>query len=491
MDAGESVALVLGSGISGLLAARVLSAHFERVVLLDKRAYDERTGTFERGVPQSDHLHVLLKRGQQIIDGLFPGVLAELAAAGGPTNDWGSTTFWVNPFGVHPLHETDIRTVQFSRNALDRALLSRLLTSDNVSVRSAQVTALLGSKELGRVTGVRAKLKTDAGGTEVQELRADLVVDCRGRSSTVIADLATLGYAAPPISSVENEMGYASCEFDVPDETKIPWRLVYLQVRPGRVDRGVAVNQIGPKRVIVTLLGTGADRPTRPEPEFRAFARDLAYPHAHDVIETAQARGQPKLWRKLSNERRHFGKMRQWPRGLLVLGDALCAFNPVYGQGMTVAAVEAEALGKVLAATPDLRAAPWEMQFQRALEGLLFIPWFMSTTEDMRNRKFAAPKLHIRALHAYFDLVLRSAIGDPVLHLNFLQIMHMMRSPFSLMGPGALIRVARRTLGRVFGKGRLSRSSEAPHSAQSIEAQPLISPRLFAARAHSTSALEP
>ncbi|MFV8754419.1 FAD-dependent oxidoreductase [Nannocystaceae bacterium ST9] len=433
----KTTALVLGSGMSGMLAARVLSDHFAEVVMIDRRPIER--GTFSSAVPQADHLHVLLKRGQLVLERLFPGVLAELAAGGGPINDWGNTTFWANPYGVHPVHPTEVTTLQFSRAALDAAILGRVVARSNVRVMSARVCGLIG--DAGRIAGVTIEGKTEG---ESIELRADLVVDCRGRSSPIVDEMAGLGFPAPEVSRVDNEMGYSSCFFRVPQTPD--WELVYIQVRPGLINRGGAACHIAPDRLVVTLIGTGDDRPGSNPDEFLAFAKS-AHPELAAQLRDAEPLGPPRLWRSLSNVRRHFGRMRAWPRGLLVLGDALCAFNPVYGQGMTVAAVEAEALGQRLAELSEPAAIAWEAGFQKHLERLLFIPWLMSTMEDMRNRKFASPNLVARSLHRYLDLVLRGAVRDPELHVAFLRVMHMMRSPFSLMAPHILARAAARGFG--------------------------------------------
>src|SRR4051812_11621260 len=127
----KTTALVLGSGMAGMLAARVLSDSFSEVVMIDRRPIDPGTVTFSSTVPQADHLHVLLKRGQRVLERLFPGILAELAAGGGPMNDWGNTTFWVNPYGVHPVHPTEVTTLQFGREALDAAVLARVTARGN------------------------------------------------------------------------------------------------------------------------------------------------------------------------------------------------------------------------------------------------------------------------------------------------------------------------------------------------------------------------
>jgi 2-polyprenyl-6-methoxyphenol hydroxylase-like FAD-dependent oxidoreductase len=427
--------------MSGMLAAEVLARSFAEVVIVDRRPIDAATGAFAASVPQAEHLHVLLKRGQLVLDELFPSILAELAAAGGPVNDWGETTYWVNPYGVHPLHRTEITTLQFSRQLLDATVLSRVAARDNVRMVSARVAGLLGDLQARRISGVVVTARQDDDGKRA-ELHADLVVDCRGRSSPIVEEMGALGYPAPAVSRIDNEMGYASAFFRT--SRPPPWRLVYVQVRPGLINRGGAVCQIGPDQLVVTLIGTGDDRPGSAPEDFVAFAAS-AHPELAAQFADATPLGPPRLWRSLGNVRRHFGRMRRWPRGLLVLGDALCAFNPVYGQGMTVAAVEAAALADRLAKLRDPVAEPWEARFQKHLERLLFIPWLMSTNEDTRNRKFASPNLIARALHGYIDLVLRTAVTDPKTHVAFLRVMHMMRSPFGLMAPGSLARVLVRT----------------------------------------------
>lgn len=348
---------------------------------------------------------------------------------------------------MHPVHPTGVTTLLFSREALDAAVLARLAARGNVRSISARVTGLLGGATPARIAGVVLAAKAQ-GDAQTTELRADLVVDCRGRSSPIVDEMTALGNPAPQVSRVDNEMGYSSCFFRVPRTPS--WEFVYIQVRPGRINRGGAACRIAPDRLVVTLTGTGDDRPNAGPDEFLAFA-ESAHPELAAQLRDATPLGPPRLWRSLSNVRRHFGRMPAWPRGLLVLGDALCAFNPVYGQGMTVAAVEAEALGDLLAKLADPAAVAWEPRFQKQLERLLFSPWLMSTMEDMRNRKFANPNLVARTLHGYIDLVLRGAVTDPALHVAFLRVMHMMRSPFSLMAPGALAHVLVRTTQRALG----------------------------------------
>jgi 2-polyprenyl-6-methoxyphenol hydroxylase-like FAD-dependent oxidoreductase len=442
-------AIVLGAGISGLLAARALSTGFDEVAILEKRAIGE-DGMFVQGVPQSEHLHVLLKRGQSIIDRIFPGLLAECASSTGGKNDWGLTTFWANPYGIHPQHESGVDTWQFSRDRLDRAILARVRALPNVSFESADVQGLIGDRSTGAITGVRIAARD---GQRAREMKADLVVDCRGRTSPIVEELGTLGYPAPPMSIVDNEMGYSSQYWQLRPGERPDFKLVYVQVRPGLVDRGGALCEIEDGKLVATLIGSGAHRPESGQRAFSDFADSIGHEPLRAQLSRATPIGQPKLWRNLGNRRRHFGRTKNWPRGLVVLGDALCSFNPVYGQGMTVAAVEAEALEETLSSIPDPRAQRWEPAFQKRLEGLLFIPWLMSSTEDQRNRKLSNPRVHTRMLHGYLDLVLKSSVNDPAVHTTFLRIMHMMSSPLSLVAPGAVSRVGFRNLQRAFSGG--------------------------------------
>jgi len=436
----HSSAVVLGAGIAGLLAAQALSKHFSQVTVLDRRTLDENQD-FTKGVPQSDHLHVMLQRGQTIIDRMFPGIIEECAKSSDMSNDWGTETYWNNPFGVLPNQKSPIKTWHFSRGTLDRQILKRLKASPNVIITSGKIRGLMGS--FGQVTGVEFE-STDTGA--LNQLTADLVVDCRGRTSPLIDDLEALGYPKPPITKVDNELGYSSQFFQLPEGERASWKLTYLQVREGIHSRGGALCEYADGKVIAILIGYGDDRPTADQEAFLAFARSLPNKKIFADLERATPLGKPKTWRNLGNCRRHFGRMKAWPRGLIALGDVACHFNPVYGQGMTVAAVEAEAFEKAL---QRRHKSGWELAFQQKIERLVMVPWLMSVTEDQRSEK-ANPGLATRMLHTYLDHVLRGAVRDPVLHGAFLRVMHMVSSPASLFSPFILGRVATRSVGRFF-----------------------------------------
>jgi len=343
---------------------------------------------------------------------------------------------------VHPVHPTEVTTLQFSREALDAAVLARLAARGNIRSMSGRVARLLGGPGGARILGVA--LAGTADGAAPTELRADLVVDCRGRGSPIVDEMKALGYAAPAVSRVDNEMGYSSCLFRLPSAPA--WELVYIQVRPGLINRGGAACHIAPDRLVVTLIGTGDDRPGAAPEEFVAFAAS-AHPELAEQLRDAVPLGPPRLWRSLSNVRRHFGRMRDWPRGLLVLGDALCAFNPVYGQGMTVAALGAKALDECLRAQRRWHPAGdldgLAERFQKQLGRLVATPWLLATGEDFRypTTDGGPPPLATRILRPYVDQVLVTAAENRQAHQAFLEVVHLMKPPSTLFKRSILVPV--------------------------------------------------
>lgn len=400
-------------------------------------------GAFHQGVAQSDHLHVMLQGGQIAIERVFPGLMQECAADDEMTHDWGPETYWINPFGPFPRKKTSVRTWQFSRKTLDERMLRRLLQIENVSVQTARVLGLV--HEAGRVTGVRVAATGE--GAEEAVMSADLVVDCRGRNSPLVRELREMGYPEPPTSRVDNILGYASRFFQLPPGEEASWKLTYYQVRQGVNNRGGALTAYADGSLIAILIGYGDDRPNADEDEFMAFAESIPDPVIFADLKRAAPAGKARIWRNLGNCCRHFGRMSSWPRGLIVLGDAFCHFNPVYAQGMTVAASQAAALADVLGETRDLQSQPWEATFQKRLEKLVTVPWMMSVTEDQRSED-ANPGLSTRMLHTYLDQVLQGAIDDTVLHNAFLRVMHMVSSPALLFAPWIMLRVLGRSAQR-------------------------------------------
>jgi flavin-dependent dehydrogenase len=284
------------------------------------------------------------------------------------------------------------------------------------------------------VAGVRLR------GGEV--VSADLVVDATGRGSRAPAWLAALGYPSPPETLVDPLLGYASRFYAIPEGFDPGWKAVYLQADPPATRRTGGLFPQEGGRWICSLSGAGRDYGPTGEKEFLAFAKGLRDPVLYETIRDAEPLSPITGFRRTANHRRHFERLPAWPCGFVVLGDAACAVNPIYGQGMTVAALSALALDHCLREdAPDL-----ERRFQRRAARAAAGAWLIATGEDLRYEETLAPptRLRTRVINAYVDRVVAAANVDRTVCASLLEVLALSSSPASLFAPGVLARVAAR-----------------------------------------------
>lgn len=422
-------AVVVGGSMAGLLAARVLSSHFAEVIILER---DRPPGEPEAraGAPQGRHVHLLLDRGRRIIEALLPGIQDEMIAAGAALLDGARDLWWMSWWGEMVDCDSGPPMLCSSRPFLEHHVRRRVQALPNVRVRSgATVTRLDGTSE--RVTGV--------GLQDGEVVAADLVVDAGGRESAVPQWLAALGVAAPRDELVKSYLGYASRWFE-PPPTRVWKRAVLIaNARPPRLTRGIAIFPAEGGRHVVSLMGINGDHPPTSEPEFLEFVRSLDFPPALEWLAAARPLGSIHGFRFESNRFRHFEEC-ALPRGLIVVGDAVASFNPVYGQGMTTASLGAELLAQAL----EDGGAPDQLgrRFQRRLAKLMAPVWMQTTTEDLRFPGTEGErKLVQRIMHAYVDRVFVMATRDPSVRRLLTEVLMMTRPSTALFTPGLFVRV--------------------------------------------------
>lgn len=428
-------AIVVGGGIAGLLSAQVLARHFERVTLLDR---DHLPGGPEPrpGAPQSHHVHVLLARGWQILSRQFPGLAGNLAAAGAHEIDWIDDVEWHTPFGQAPRVPSPLRSVACTRGLLEYSVRQRLLTDGRVRVLSGlEVTGLRAAGE--RIVGVLANRRgADGAAASDDDLRADLVVDASGRASKAPAWLQSLGYPAPAETIIDAQLGYATRLYTLSRETD--WKALYIMSKPPQNPRGGVVYPIEGGRVIVTLVGYGGAFPPTDEPGFLDFAGALPSPALREVLAHASPCSTIHGYRKTENRLRHFERLRRCPAGFVVLGDAACALNPVYGQGMSVGAVAATVLDETLRDTPG---AGLGRTFQRRLAASNSAAFVTASSDDLRwptTTGKVSPGL--KAMHYLVDRIFSAATHDPKIHLRLMEVLHLVRPAHALLHPQILRR---------------------------------------------------
>ena len=346
---------MIGASLAGLVAARVLRDSFDEVLIVERDQIPQ--GPEPRsGVPQARHIHVLLVRGAQILEELFPGIRDELIAGGAPTVDWPSEILWLAPSGWVQRTGAPYELISASRDILDWTVRMRVLGRDGVRLLDGNdVTGLLAAARPARVTGVSIRSRSDGTSTD---LEADLVVDASGRNSHAPAWLTSLGYAQVQESVVNAFLGYSSRVYTPPAGFEPDWKGIVLTSRPPDSKRAGVLFPLNGGLWHVTLVGTGHDYPPTDEPGFVEFARTLRSPVLHDVLADATPKTSISGYRRTENQLRHFERMASFPDGFVVLGDAASAFNPVYGQGMSVAGLSGSRAPGVAAAGRDVGELP-------------------------------------------------------------------------------------------------------------------------------------
>jgi 2-polyprenyl-6-methoxyphenol hydroxylase-like FAD-dependent oxidoreductase len=451
-------AVVLGASMAGLLAARVLADSYGQVTVIDRDQLPH-TSTQRRGVPHGRHLHALLARGQQALEELFPGLTAELVADGVPVGDpLGSGRWYLNG---HLLRQAPTGMVALcaSRPFLEGHVRARVRALPNVRFLDAcDIVGLATTPDGRRVTGVRMLRRVDGGAEEV--LAADLVVDATGRGSRTPLWLEALSYARPETEQVRIGLGYATRTYSLPPDA-LGGDLGVLQAPTPEHPRGAAFLRLEGDRWMVTLVGILGDHPPTDPDGFLAFARSLRFPDIYQAIRDGEPLDDPVPFRFPASVRHRYERLDRFPDGLLVVGDAVCSFNPIYGQGMSVAAVEALALGRHLQRGTTPQPHHWFRDLARVVD----VPWDIAVGGDLvfpgvQGRRTAK----VRLVNAYLARLHAAAAHDASLAGAFMRVAGLVAPPQSLLRPVIALRVLggnlRRATTRPGGLRPASRSQQ-------------------------------
>ena len=436
-------AVVLGGSLAGLLTARILSDHFEHVTLIERDAYLDTTET-RRGTPQANHVHGLLARGREIIEELFPGLQDELVAAGAPLLDIANEFAWFTPKGWGVRFQSDLMVLAFTRPLLDLHVRRRLATKPKVRILdNTDVVRLLPDSTGNQIAGVLICPRVSEADRRVAtELRADLVVDTTGRASRAPRWLEDIGYEAPEEIVIDAHLAYASRLYRIPENFHPGWQCAYVQAAPPKHKRGGLLFKVEDNRWLLTLIGRAGDQPPSDEAGFMEFARSLQVPIIYDAISVAEPVSPIKTHRATQNRLRRYERAKAMPDNFLLLGDSVCAFNPVYGQGMTTAALGVMELNKCLSERNG-NFAGLSRHFQKRLAKINEAPWLLATGEDYRYPETVggSPSLMTRFMHRYMDQVVLLATPSVAVRKVLLKAFNMLTRPTALFHPRVLFRV--------------------------------------------------
>lgn len=432
-------AVVLGASMAGLVAARVLTDFYDRVTVVERDVLPEGV-EHRRGVPQGRHLHAMLASGSQALEELLPGILAELVDDGAVVAGTDEPAAFWQEFGGHVL-----RSDAVFKRAFQVYLASRPFIETHVRRRVralAGVTILDGHDvidlvaERGRIVG--ARVAPHSGGPEYQ-LDADLVVDVMGRGGRTPAFLDKLGYGRPEEQGIAVHVTYTSRQMRIPPPAPVA-KIFLIGARPGAAAGGAFFARENDEWML-TAIGFGGVEPPIEWDELLAFTETWAPEPLMAALRRAEPIGEPARYRYPASQWRRYDRMSSFPAGLLVMGDALCSFNPAYGQGMSVAALEALALRECLR---DGDSALSQRFFAAAAKPVS-VAWELARGADLTIPGIRAPRpLATRISGWYTERVIAVSASDDAVYEQFVRVTNLLDPPTRLMSPS----IARRVLAR-------------------------------------------
>jgi 2-polyprenyl-6-methoxyphenol hydroxylase-like FAD-dependent oxidoreductase len=440
-------AVVVGAGLAGLTAARAVADSFEHVLILERDALPE--GPADRtGVPQGRHVHVVLAGGEQALERLFPGFGPELRRLGAVPMRVGMDLLAEVP-GYDPFPRRDLGWDDYwmSRALIESVVRERVRALPNVRIRDhCRVEAVMPRTDGSRIDGLQL---TDRDGRS-ETITSDLVIDASGQGVLTLRLLESVGEPAPRETTIGIDMAYSTAIFAIPEPPPDDWKGVFCLPDVPRSSRGALLAPLEGRRWILTLAGRGAERPPTDIDGFLNAVRQLRTPTIHDAIRNAKRLTDVVAYRFPESRLRHFEESPRFPTGVLPIGDAICRFNPIYGQGMSLAAQEAVALQRVLATRGSEGLEGIAPTLFSEVRALIDTPWSSAALPDLAYPDARGERPADFEQRLTFSAGMRAlAANDPAVHKLTSQVQHLLK-PRSVYRDPELVR---RVLG-VIASGR-------------------------------------
>lgn len=433
---------MIGAGIAGLLTARVLSSYFETVIVVEKDELPQKP--FERpGTPQDFHPHRVLPRGEIIMNRFFPGYVDDLLNLGAH-NVKNDKMIRFSPYGALEL-VIERKGAASSRALLEWTIRQRVQEIPNVHFHSKQaVTGLLASSDHKRVIGIniqeRDELKTK------RTVLTDLVVDTCGRQSKLNKWLTSMGYDVPEPERLKVNFGYSTRYYKVPS---------HIKEKLSAISEGDPAKNVGAVGLLyiedniaqaLLFVAGGTHYPPTNSTEYEKKLDSLVTPMMRELIKELEPISVPRGFRAQESTRQHFEQMENWPSGLLVLGDAFCNFDPIYGQGMTVAAIEAEMLDTCLKEHFTYKLG-FERKVLQCMQQAIEPAWWLSSIADLRWKGVehvgTVPLKGVEFAQKYFDLYIKQALkqardGNSTMLQKYIMMNGLVPSPHEIINSDML-----------------------------------------------------
>ncbi len=431
-------AVVIGAGMAGMPAARVLADYFDKVVVIENDTLPSDAAP-RAGTPQSKHVHVLLAGGLQSLETLFPGFGQALANAGAQLLRVSVDMLWERPgYESYPRRDLGFTSYSMTRPLLESVVRKKFAAIGNMTVHERCRAQQLITTDDGRTVKGVSCLHSDG---KTEEIQAGLVIDASSNGQPTFNLLAALGLPAPEEAAIGVDMGYSSTIFEIPNDAPSDWRAVNTLPEPPRNRRGALLSQVEGNCWLLSLGGNHDVKPPEDEAGFLEFAQHLRTQTIYNAVKGAKRCASIARYGLKASRWRHFEKLERFPAGLIPFGDSICRFNPVYGQGMSVAAKEACLLLSLLetAAAEGKGLGSLATDFLVQAQPIIDAPWAMAVIPDFLDPLTEGERPADLANALRFSAALiKTAYEDAAIHKLMFEVQHMIK-PRSVLREPAVV----------------------------------------------------
>jgi 2-polyprenyl-6-methoxyphenol hydroxylase-like FAD-dependent oxidoreductase len=427
--------VVIGAGMAGLTAAQAISRHFGKVTVIERDVLPAEAAP-RTGTPQAQHAHMLLAGGLKALQILFPGFEQDLAEVGAVKVRTGKDIRLERPgFDPFPIRDLGLNVFCMSRPLLEAVTRRRVQQTPNINicVRS-RVTSLVASRDAMRIEGVRYDGEDGAAVVE-----ADLVVDASGRCGLTLQALEELSLQKPETTEIGIDQAYASTIVERPLDHNAEWLGNIVLPSAPASSRGAFLFPIEKQRWLISVGGNHGDAPPGDREGFIDFLKSLRTSTIYDAVKDARPLTDIVRYQLPCSTRRHFERLESFPAGLLATGDALCRFNPVFGQGMSVAAQEAVILDRLL--TEGVPMERLARDFFAAIQGTIATPWGVAVSDFVYPATRGVRPADIEQRLQYGVALTKLAAQDPEVHRLTAEVSQLLKPQAALRDPALTARV--------------------------------------------------
>ena len=425
-------AVIVGAGMAGLLAAAALSDAFGKVTIVEKDSLP-KSPQFRNGVAQGAHVHTLLGYGVEAMDTLIPGLMADIYSAGAVKIRRNFDIWFHDSIGPTPVRDVGILTPSVTRPLLEHVTRQRVLALPNVNLRDATNMLNFEIDEQGGVSGIRV-LVDDI----YESISADLIVECSGRASSLTAWLAEHGFGEAPSQRLKILMGYTSGFFRMPDDIAENGKACLMLAVPPAY-RAAYLTPVDGNMWLATMYGRGKDTAPRDPEGFVAWAKGLPHPVIHDMLIRAEPISELKTYKIPYGIWYRYDQMPNFPQKLIPLGEALTSFNPMYGQGMSLAAGQALSLRAAITGGLDAHMSARYFEGCNTLNG---VGWSVMETRDFAYDCTSGDRpADLEARWQAAGAIRQLAETDSEIHTLSVRVTHLLESPSELARPEIIEKV--------------------------------------------------